>query len=160
MQIEFFDKIYDSWKPKQLEKFEQLLPILKPFIRSSHSLLDLGIGRAWFESFLLDRSIRLSRIVGADINQFLVSPRLSWVQYEFSKNFQTQEKFDWVVCFDSLHLLQDKNVLKFLKPKGIALISLPVSLMHEIPKFENSEILHEGFIGVQEKDYFQLLQSK
>lgn len=160
MEIEFFDKIYDSWKPKQMQKFEHLLPFLKMHLKKEHSVLDLGIGRAWFESFLTDRGFRLGKITGVDINEFLVAPKISWIKYEFSKNFQTQEKYDWVVCLDSLHLFPDKQVLKFLKPKGFALVSLPVSLMHEIPKFSNAIVLHEGFVGVEEKDYFQLLQLK
>ena len=160
MDVLFFDKVYESWRPKQLQKFEQLRPFLKMHLKKEHSILDLGIGRAWFESFLLDRDLKLGKIVGVDLNEFLVNPKLSWIQYEFSKNFQTKEKFDWVVCFDSLHLFSDKQVLKFLKPKGFALIALPVSLMHEIPKFPHARVLHEGFVGVEEKDYFQLLQLK
>jgi len=160
MQVEFFDKVYESWKPKQLQKFEQLLPFLKMHLKKEHSVLDLGVGKAWFESFLLDRDFKLGRIVGVDVNEFLVNPKRSWIQYAFSKNFQAKEKFDWVVCFDSLHLFSDKQVLKFLKPKGFALIALPVSLMREIPKFPQAQVLHEGFVGVEEKDYFQILQLK
>ena len=160
MPAEFFDKIYDSWKPKQLEKFEQAFPLLKMHLKEKQAMLDLGIGKAWFECFLYDRGFKLGRIVGVDINELLVKPRLSWIEYKFSKNFQTSEKFDWVVCIDSLHLLEDKNILKFLKPKGFALVCLPSTFLHEFPKFENAEVLHEGFIGNQEKDYFQVLQLK
>ena len=160
MEIDFFDKIYDSWKPKQLQKFEALRPFFKMHLKEKHSILDLGVGRAWLETFLQDRAFKLGRIVGVDINEFLVNPKMPWINYEFSKNFQTSEKFDWVVCFDSLHLLSDKNIVKFLKPEGFALIALPASLMHEIPKFPKAEILHEGFVGIEEKDYFQLLRLK
>lgn len=155
----FFDRVYESWKPKQLEKFERLLPFFKMHFKPSSSILDLGVGRAWFESFLLDNDLRLGKVVGVDLNELLVKPRLKWIDYRFSKDFNTEERFDFIVCIDSLHLLPDKQIQKFAKPSGFILVSIPNTFLHELPKFKDCEVLHEGFVGEQEKDYFQLLRN-
>jgi len=156
----FFDRIYESWKPKQLEKFEQILPFFKMHFKEKSSMLDLGIGRAWFEGFLLDKGFRLGKVVGVDVSELLVKPRLSWIDYRFSKSFETEERFDCVVCIDSLHLLPDKQIQKFANPKGLVLVSIPNTFLHELPKFKGCEVLHEGFVGEMEKDYFQILRVK
>src|SRR3989338_660062 len=72
---EFFDKIYDSWKDKQLEKYEEIFPLILPYLIEINSVLDLGIGKAWFESFLLSKGIKFPRVLGVDISEEAVSPQ-------------------------------------------------------------------------------------
>lgn len=153
MKPAFFPQIYDSWNSKQLQKYRHLFLILKTHVSRNCSLLDLGIGKAWFEDFLLRKGFQFSKIVGIDVSEDAVSPKKPFIEYLYSS---PKEKFDFVVCFDSFHLLEDKDIRKFLKPKGIALISLPFSKKHLLSSIKGKK-LAEGVIGIEEKDWFVLL---
>ncbi len=156
----FSTKIYDSWKEKQLQKYEQLFPILKPFLSNEHRVLDLGIGKAWIEEFLSEKGFKFKKIIGVDISENAVTPKKSNIKYILSKKFNSKEKFDLIICFDSLHLLKNYNLMKLAKPSGIILISLPSRLKEKLVPFKSENILAEGVIGKEEKDFFVLIQTK
>lgn len=62
MTSKFFEKIYDSWKTKQLQKYHSILPKLKPFLKNNMTLLDLGVGQAWLEEFLQRKGFQFSAL--------------------------------------------------------------------------------------------------
>ncbi|MDO8627425.1 MAG: methyltransferase domain-containing protein [Candidatus Diapherotrites archaeon] len=155
---EFFDKIYPDWKEKQLEKYAKIFPLLEPYLYGLESVLDLGIGKAWFEEFISIKGYKFPRVLGVDISEEAVLPKVSGIEYVLQKNFSTEEKFDFVVCIDALHLLENKNILEYCKPGGIALIALPANRKNLLESFSREEVLIQAQAGQQELDEFVLLR--
>ena len=154
----FSSKIYDSWKLKQLQKYHHLFPILKKHLRNNSSVLDLGIGRAWFEEFLIKKGFTFSKITGVDAEKDSIEPRKEFIEYHLTSHFNSEEKFDFIVCFDSYHLLQNKNLLSFAKQNSLILISLPLRWEKQLNDFKELNIIEEGIIGEEEKDHFILIK--
>lgn len=141
------EKAYASWRGIQEEKYAGILPKLAPHIKGCKSLVDVGIGPGWFEDFLEQRGFRFDKILGVEKD----FPREEW------KNFYG--RFDLLACIDALHLLENpKEILMFLRPKGIALISLPEKFKERLDLFQKEEILEQGVAGGKEKDYFIILR--
>lgn len=141
------EKAYASWKGIQLDKYEGMMPKLEPYLKRCKSLVDVGIGPGWFEDFLDGNGFRFDKILGVEKD----FPREDW------KNFYGA--FDLLVCIDTLHLLENpKEILQFLKPKGIALVSLPEKFGEKLDLFRGEDILERGVAGGKEKDYFIILR--
>ena len=65
----FFPQIYNSWKPKQFEKYEMLakqIDLKKLFHKKR--VLDIASGPCWFEEFLSAQSIDVSNFIAVDKN--------------------------------------------------------------------------------------------
>lgn len=92
MFSKFFNEIYVSWKPKQREKYADLLPLFERHLPKGCRLLDLGIGRAWLEEFLAENQFYFSKVVGFDVNELAVLPKLSGIDYKIAKEFKSREK--------------------------------------------------------------------
>lgn len=141
------EKAYASWKGIQDEKYAGILSKLAPHIKGCKSLVDVGIGPGWFEDFLDGNGFRFEKILGVEKD----FPREDW------KNFYGA--FDLLVCIDTLHLLEDAGeILHFLKPNGIALVSLPEKFSGKLDLFQGGDILERGAAGGKEKDYFIILR--
>lgn len=160
MTSKFFEKIYDSWKTKQLQKYHSILPKLKPFLKNNISLLDLGVGQAWLEEFLQRKGFQFSRILGVDVSEEAITPRKKGIEYVLTTNFKTEEKFDFLVCFDAFHLLKNQDVLRFLKEDGLALISLPERWQAKLKLFPEELIQEKGKAGLEEIDHFIIMKNK
>lgn len=153
----FFDAVYDSWKPKQLAKYQQLLPLFKQHLRPSQTLLDYGIGPGWLEEFFLEHHFSFQRIVGFDVNPLVVNRQVPGVEYVLTKSFDSKETFDVIACFDTIHLVKDpKQLEKHLNPHGLLFLSVPKTFQSKMPTFPKLKKLVEMEIGVEEKSLFQL----
>ena len=150
----FTPQIYDWMKQKQIQKYEDIFPKISNYLKPEFNVLDIGIGKAWLEEFFEQKNIKFSKIVGVDVNEKMITPKKIGIQYILSSNFKTKEKFDLVICFDSLHLLKDHEIVSFVKPGGFFLISLPERWKDQLEFFRNYVIIAEGEIGQDEIDYF------
>lgn len=124
-------------------------------------MLDLGIGYAWWEEFLEEKKIRVSRIVGTDLNEEAVSPRKKNVEYHLGSSFQTKETFDFVVCWDAYHLLGKMDVWKMVKPNGLLLVSEPKPFAHLLDSVSmKGKILVDEWVGKTEESRLILLRPR
>jgi 2-polyprenyl-3-methyl-5-hydroxy-6-metoxy-1,4-benzoquinol methylase len=153
----FSTDIYESWREKQFEKYEDLLPKLKKHLKRGYSVLDIGIGKAWLEEFLENHGIRFKEVVGIDNDERMTLPQRKGITYFITDEFLTSKKFDLVICFDTLHLLKEPhNLLGY--SKNLVLVSLPMAFKNKLEIFKSQRIMEEGEIGKQEKDYFILIK--
>ena len=155
----FSTEVYASWQSKQRQKYARLFPRLEPLLSPEFSLLDLGIGQGWFESFLREQGCRFSQVVGFDVQEKAVFPRLEGVGYVIAPRFTSTEKFDFVVCFDAYHLME-QNPLDFVKVGGLLLVSLPLRWAEKLNDFGQQEIIAQGEIGEEERDRFILIRKR
>ena len=155
--MKFSADIYESWREKQREKYEELFPKLKSHLKKGFALLDIGIGRAWFEDFLNDRKVGFKEIIGVDVDEIMTLPQKKGITYFITDDFVTAREFDFVVCFDTLHLLSEpRKLLRY--SKNLVLVSLPMAFKEKLEVFRDQKIIEEGEIGNQEKDYFILIK--
>jgi len=153
----FSTDIYGSWREKQLEKYSDLFPTLKEYLKSEYSVLDIGIGKAWFEEFLEGKKIRFKEVIGIDADERMTLPQRRGITYFITDDFLTAKKFDFVVCFDTLHLLKDpRRILDY--SNNLVLISLPMAFKEKLGVFKSLNVIEQGEIGKQEKDYFVLIK--
>ena len=129
----FSDKIYGSWREIQREKYEKLwheLMLLGLNIKNGLAL-DVGIGRGYFEEFLIDKNDKNKiKIIGVDKSRDMLekcSALLNRLVQADGDNLPfMDEVFDCVVCFDTVHLLKSVDEMKrVLKCSGFLLISEP-----------------------------------
>ncbi len=151
----FSSRVYGSWKEKQLEKYEDLLPVLLEVLPRVLRVLDVGVGRAWFEKFLLDNGFVLERVVGVDVDEDMVEPRKKFVEYHLTNDFRTGEEFDLLVCFDSYHLLPEDYLDRF--KARFVLVSVPKHFSATLKRLKG-RIIRKGVIGRQEEDVFVLVE--
>ena len=153
----FSTDIYESWREKQLEKYSDLFPRIKNYLKKEYSVLDIGIGKAWFEEFFGSEKIKFKEVIGMDVDERMTLPQKKGITYFITDDFLTAKKFDLVVCFDTLHLLKDpRRVLDY--SKNLVLVSLPMAFKGKLDVFRGQNIMEEGEIGKQEKDYFVLIK--
>jgi len=153
----FSTDIYGSWREKQLEKYSDLFPRLKGYLKSGYSVLDMGIGKAWFEEFLEEKGVRFKEVIGIDTDERMTLPQRKSITYFITDDFLTTKKFDFVVCFDTLHLLKDPlRILDY--SNNLVLVSLPMAFKEKLGAFRGLNVIEQGEIGKQEKDYFVLIK--
>jgi 2-polyprenyl-3-methyl-5-hydroxy-6-metoxy-1,4-benzoquinol methylase len=122
-------------------------------------MLDWGIGYGWWETFLKEQKIRIPRIVGVDVNEEAVQPRLKNVEYILSSHFQLKEKFDLVVCWDSFHCFPQKNLFDTVNQNGLLLVSEPRPFVHLLEKIKKQgTILVDEWVGEREKSRVLLMR--
>jgi len=154
----FSTAIYGSWRKKQLQKYSDLFPRIRGHIKARPTLLDVGIGKAWFEDFLRKKGVRPREIIGIDVDERMTLPQKRGITYFITDNFNTKKKFDFVVCFDTLHLIKDpKRVADY--SNSLVLISLPLRFKDKLDVFKDRRIVAQGEIGKEEKDYFILIKN-
>lgn len=149
------------YAPIQQAKYAQLWPLIKDYFSLSKktTLLDLGIGPAWLESFLSEKKVSFSRIVGVDISEEAIAPRKKNIEYIISPNFATDEKFDVVICFDAWHCFPLMDLKKFLKRNGLLIVSEPRPFAHLLDAFAKNALLDE-WVGDGEKSHVVVMRSK
>jgi SAM-dependent methyltransferase len=153
----FSTDIYESWREKQLEKYSDLFPRLKDHLRGEYSVLDIGVGKAWFEEFLEGKKVKFKEVVGIDTDERMTLPQKKGITYFITDDFLTAKKFDFVVCFDTLHLLKDpRRILDY--SRNLVLISLPMAFKEKLGAFDSLNVIEQGEIGKQERDYFVLIK--
>ena len=149
----FFSQIYPSWKAKQEEKYIEILQFLNENSlledTAKKTLLDIGIGEGWFEEFMKENGKDFERIVGVEPADEI--KHLDYVDYVFTRNLETGERFDYVVCIDALHLVK-YDITQFAKEGGIIIACLPLSFSKSLEKLNKIETIIKAEIGKQEKD--------
>lgn len=140
------------YPPIQRAKYEQLWPQIKPFFapHSKHALLDVGIGPAWLESFLVEKNVSFTRIVGVDVSEASLNMRKKGIEYVISDSFDSNEKFDLVICFDAWHCFPQMDLLKFVKPNGLLLVSEPLTFEKQLEKLSAKRLV-DVVVGEMEK---------
>ena len=149
-------KLYKSWEQKQKQKYNQLIPIISKHLNKNMEIIDIGIGPGWIYNYL-----KFKKITGIEPYKEMVENKNKNIEYHLTtiENFKTTEKFDLLISFDSLHLIKEpKQILKYLKPNGIALISVPIHHKNLLKQFEDNTILEQGKIGQEEVDYYILIK--
>ncbi len=155
----FFEEIYCAWKERQVQKYGMLLPLLEEHVpQQEASVLDVGIGKAWLEEFMLENGFSFSLVTGVDVSEGAVSPRTPFVDYLILPSCLPQKKFDFVVCFDSAHLLEGQGPWERASPGGTILLSAPLSQKHRVPFPKKARVVAEGVVGEEEESFFRLLK--
>lgn len=155
-------EVYGAWEEKQLEKYKDLIEVkeVNEALKESESALDIGIGKAWLWRYLHKKGYEYRDIVGVDVSKKATEPEKEHVKYIYSSNPKIKKKFDLIVAFDSIHLIEYKDRLpSHLKRKGYFIQSLPMKFSHEALDHGKLKTVEEGKIGRREKDYF-ILQKK
>ena len=69
------------------------------------------------------------------------------------------KKYDYLICFDSLHLLKKQTqITSHLKKEGIGFIAVPLHFENLLNKFNEKNIIEKGVIGKQEKDVYIIIK--
>lgn len=143
----------DHYRPIQWEKYTQVWPLIHSLLPPCiPSMLDLGIGYGWWESFLGEKGIVIPRIVGVDIHEDAIAPRREGIEYSLTPRFHSNERFHFVACWDAYHLLGNMNIWEFLQPNGLLLLSEPrpfTHLLDEIPS--QYTVLVDAWVGSTEQ---------
>lgn len=144
------------YRPIQWEKYTQGWPLIKTHLpKTIPSMLDVGIGYGWWEEFLEGKKINAQKIVGVDVDEGAVSPKKKGIEYHLGPKFQTNEKFDWVVCWDAYHLLGKTDLWKWVKPNGLLLVSEPKPFAHLLDSVsKKGELLADEWVGKTEESRF------
>jgi len=122
----FFPQIYNSWKPKQFEKYEMLakqIDLKKLFHKKR--VLDIASGPCWFEEFLSAQSIDVSNFIAVDKNLKHLLERNAQVPAICADvgNFHIDDKFDVIIAMDCLHLF-GFDFSAHLKKNSVVLASM------------------------------------
>jgi 2-polyprenyl-3-methyl-5-hydroxy-6-metoxy-1,4-benzoquinol methylase len=145
--------IYESWRKKQWEKYEDLFPKIKNHLKREWTVIDIGIGPGWLEELLWENGFKFRKIVGVEPDKKMVE-RKPYIKYHITQNFRTREKFDFLICFDTVHLIDDPiHLLGLVKKKGHVLFSVPMRFKKKLD-FLDVKPIKKGMIGKEEKDYF------
>jgi len=83
----------------------------------------------------------------------------------YYEDFFSDKIFDAVVCMDTLHLLKDKDIIKFLKKDGLILVTMFFSSLEEkrrlvLSSLKECEVIQEFTIMSKEKEYVVLARKK
>ncbi len=153
----YFDQLYPAWRETQCDKYGQLFPQIRAFLPANASWLDVGIGKGWLETFLAEKRVRFQRVVGVDISETAIEPKIAWIDYVLDNNFDSVGQFDVVVCWDALHLLKEKNIARFAKKGGLVLVGVSASKSVLLDSIGGT-MLAQGRVGVQEQSAFVLTE--
>ena len=147
----FTSKIYSKWmKEAQVEKYngmKEILPELKGRV------LDVGIGPGWFEEFFGINAI------GTDVDKNSKADIIAHGDFLPFRN----EVFDFVVCIDTVHLLEGNDIKRVLKKCGKLVISHFLRKEEDVEKkllnmFHEFKLLEKKIVGNREKDLVFVMQ--
>jgi len=164
--MSFFNEVYGSWQDKQASKYEELVPKIEDCFRSSETVLDIGVGKAWLWTYLMNKGFDFKWIDGVDVSRRATEPELDEINYfyinassqEFSINSELErDTYDLLVAFDSIHLVEyGKELLSLICDGGFLLQAVPLKFQSELKKYEELEVIKEGEIGEEELDRYLL----
>ncbi len=148
------------YSPIQRAKYAQLWPLIKDLFafNTKITLLDVGIGPAWLESFLAEKNVSFTRVVGTDVSEAAISPRKKGIVYVIDSHFNSAEKFDLVICFDAWHCFPKMDLMKFVKPNGLLLVSEPLTFEKQLEKLPTGKRLVDVVVGEMEKSRVVLVK--
>ena len=147
--------IYSAWRSAQHEKYADVYPKIKAHLRNDMTVLDFGVGPAWFEEFLRGKGLEFKRIVGVDPDAGMTKPQKEYIEYKTSLG-DVKEKFDLVIAFDSAHL-SDGDLMEHVKEEGFLLASVPLKF-RAVLNNPKGNVIAQGEIGKTEKDQFVFIK--
>lgn len=137
----FSPDVYGSWRDVQAHKFREMRKHLGPDFDALFKglVLDIGCGFGYLEKMFKGRNRKtksVNQFIGIDNSMEMhkkpiaIFPRVlgDGDALPFKDN-----SFDSVVCFDTIHLLENQDFYRVLKPNGLAAFSI----------FFNKENYHE-----------------
>ena len=137
-------------KEVQLEKYEDMKEILPQF---KGRVLDVGIGPGWFEEFFGIETI------GVDVDK---NSKAQVIAHGDFLPFRS-EVFDFVVCLDTVHLLEGNDIKRVLKRGGVLVVSHFLRKEEDVEKkllniFREFKLLKKKIVGNREKDLVFVMQ--
>ena len=123
----YSDKIYNSWKPIQNEKYKQIVKNIdiRPLLKLPAA--DIGIGSGIFEEFLQKRGIEIKNIIGVDKNVNMIKKqrvKLKNIIADANSLPFKDNIFGFIICLDTIHLIKNvKEIKRVLKNHGYLLLS-------------------------------------
>lgn len=128
-------------------------------MRNDVRVLDIGIGKAWWEEFLLEKGFRFNKVVGMDVSEQAIAPRKRFIEYHLTRKFAAKSLFEFVFCLDALPLLSNKNLFDFCAPNGFVVACVPFSKRAELGFLRQKGMVKaEGIVGKRELDAFGIVQ--
>ena len=115
----YSDKIYNSWKPIQNEKYKQIVKNIdiRPLLKLPTA--DIGIGSGIFEEFLQKRGIEIKNIIGVDKNVNMIKKqrvKLKNIIADANSLPFKDNIFGFIICLDTIHLIKNvKEIKRVLK---------------------------------------------
>ncbi len=153
--------VYGSWKEKQIEKYRQMEEVIRNVFEESERVLDVGVSKAWLWRYLEENGYSFREVVGVDVSEEATEPEKEGIEYLYSEEPTSKTslmgRFDLVVAFDSVHLIDYAQRLpEFLREEGYILQSAPMKFKDSLVYFSDLELVTEGKIGGEEVDHFTL----
>ncbi|RLJ01622.1 MAG: hypothetical protein DRP11_04100 [Candidatus Aenigmatarchaeota archaeon] len=160
----FTPSIYSRWMKEVQEKkyegilLEFILPLHSKMNLGSMRILDVGIGKGWFEDILRDRGMA-PEIVGIDKVPF-DTKGVDIIVGDGGALPLKEGLFDMVISFDTVHLISDtKDMVRVLKDNGLLLISIhcneynmPEKRNELLGRFRGMKVLKESVVGDPDKE--------
>lgn len=151
---------HSHYAPIQHAKYAQLWPAIQTLLQSlaPQSLLDVGIGPAWLETFFQAQGLHIPKIVGTDVSEEAITPRKEGVEYILPPNtLPAASQFDLVVCFDAWHCFPELDLASFVKPQGLLLVSEPLTYESQLSKLKGKRLV-DVVVGEVEKSRVVLVE--
>ncbi len=156
----FTGEIYSDWmKSTQEKKYREIildfiLPMNSEIDLNKDRVLDIGIGKGWFEKKLRERGIE-SKITGLDVDKTdMAVEGIDFVIGDGDNMPFEDSSFDFVISFDTVHLLKKPEEIERVVSKGgYALISTHCNERNfkskgdKVKSLFDMEVLKEGIVG-------------
>jgi SAM-dependent methyltransferase len=160
MKKNFTNEIYTDWmRSTQEKKYKEImldfiLPLREKIDFDKEKVLDIGVGKAWFEKKMFERGLKAD-FIGVDVEKTSMS--IGGVDFILGSGdylpFQ-DSSFNFIVSFDTVHLLKNPSEIeRVLKNGGYALISTHCnetnfkSKREKINSLFELEVLKEEIVG-------------
>ncbi len=126
----FTSEIYSDWmKSTQGKKYKDvfldfILPLKGNMDLEKDKILDIGIGKGWFEKKLHERGVR-TEVFGLDVEKTdLATDSVNFIVGDGDYMPFKDSCFDMVISFDTIHILKNPGEIeRVIKKGGFALIS-------------------------------------
>ncbi len=130
MNSRFTSEIYSDWMRSTQEKkykeiFLDFILTLKGKVDlEKDRILDIGVGKGWFEKKLHERGID-AEVVGLDVERTdMATEGVKFIVGDGDYMPFKSSSFDMVISFDTIHLLKNPGEIeRVIKDGGFALIS-------------------------------------
>lgn len=160
MGQEFTDEIYSDWMKSTQEKknkeilLDFILPMKEKLNLTNNRVLDVGIGKGWFEKKLKDHDLE-TEVIGIDVEKTdLATDGINFIVGSGDYMPFQGNSFDLVFSFDTIHLLKNPGEIeRILSRGGYAIISTHCNERNfkskgdKIKSLFNMEVLKEGLVG-------------
>ena len=158
----FFNRIYDSWKKVQMEKYEVIYGMIKKHGIKLGLSLDVGCGPFYLQEFFKEKDDYVNFIC-IDVDKELRSINTNKYKFLFADGNMLpfkEESFDTVFIIDSTHFIRNfSGINRVLKLNGHLFATTFVNEYNIITKrrelekkLENFEIIDEAISNGTEKE--------